>query len=106
MYSSLGPYGRHNKNYTRKELIQLAKDNNFDINFVTSASLRGTRCESSVIPGVEKMVKDKQNKKTFFKRIGRLPRKMFLNLVKLIVYMPLPGMKDKRHYNIFLLLKK
>ncbi|GEM_PF-3452729 len=106
VHSSLGPYGRHNRNCTRKELIQLAEDTNFKIRFVTSATLRGTRCEQNVASGTQTKKTEEKKDNKFVKKIRKLSRKMFLNLIKVIVYLPIPGMKDKRHYNIFLLLEK
>lgn len=105
-YSVLGPYGRHNKYYTRTELIHLAESHNFKVRFVTTASLRGTRNESEPVPGEKQAGSGRKEKKQFSQKLGKLARKMFLNLVKILVHLPLPGLKDKRHYNIFLLLEK
>jgi len=106
VYSPLGPYGRHNRNYTRKELIKLAQNADFKISFVSSATLRGTRFRQNAVANTEDKIGGKPKENKFLKKIRKLLRKTFLNLTKCIIHLPLPGMKDKRHYNIFLLLKK
>lgn len=105
-YSLRGPYGRHNRNYTRTELIQLALQNDFKVKFFKSASLKGARNEVDKIALAAeiKRVGNKENR--FCKKFKKNFRKIFLNLVKCIIFLPLPGMKDKRHYNLFVLLEK
>lgn len=105
VHSPLGIYCRHNRNCTRKELLQLAEDTGFKVRFFTSATIKGCRYEEAGIPDAEiRKIEKKRNK--FLEKAKKIPRKMFLNFVKCIVSLPLPGMKDKRHVNIFLLLQK
>jgi predicted SAM-dependent methyltransferase len=103
-YSAQGPYGRHNKNFTREELVHLAKSNNFRVNYVTTATLRGPRNDGNCACDGKMSAIQTRNK--FVEKIGKLSRKAFLNLVKFFVYLPLPGMSAKRHTNIYLLLQK
>jgi hypothetical protein len=103
-YSAQGPYGRHNKNFTREELVHLAKSNNFRVNYVTAATLRGPRNDGNCACDGKMSAIQTRNK--FVEKIGKLSRKAFLNLVKFFVYLPLPGMSAKRHTNIYLLLQK
>ncbi|MFH0826955.1 MAG: methyltransferase domain-containing protein [Candidatus Omnitrophota bacterium] len=108
IHSPLGPYGRHNRNWKRTELIELSERNSFKVRFVTSATLRGVRMDdtkSEVCPLGNK-VNDKNQKNGFLKKTKKSLRKLFLNIIKVIVFLPLPGMKDKRFCNIFLLLEK
>jgi len=106
VFTTLGCYGRHNRNWTRQELIELAQNNNFSVSYVTSATLRGSRSAYGGVTATTPAICSKQQKNKLLHKTGKFLRKFFLNLIKLLVYLPLPGMKDKRHYNIFLLLKK
>jgi len=106
VFTNLGCYGRHNRNWTRQELIELAENNNFNVSYATSATLRGSRSAYGSFTATTPVVSDKQQKSKFLQKLGKNLRKSFLNLIKLLVHLPLPGMKDKRHYNIFLLLEK
>jgi len=107
VFTTLGCYGRHNRNWTRQELSELAESNRFKVQYLTSASLRGTRnVYGSVTATTPIIYCKKKGKNKILRKILKSLRKIILNLTKLIVFLPLYGLKDKRHSNIFLLLKK
>jgi len=106
VFTTLGCYGRHSRNWTQRELIELANNSNFDVDYVTSATLRGTRSIYGTASAIAPMLERNITKPTYLSQVAKSLRKLFLNLVKVLVFLPLPGMRNKRYSNIFLLLRK